>query len=31
VRAADHMLAKQQAGVIASGKVTFPEPQDVLP
>jgi cytochrome b pre-mRNA-processing protein 3 len=30
VRAADHMLAKQPAGVIASGKVTFPEPEDVL-
>ena len=30
VRAADHMLAKQPAGVIASGKVTFPDPEDVL-
>jgi cytochrome b pre-mRNA-processing protein 3 len=31
VRATDHMLAKQSAGVIAGGKVAFPEPEDVLP
>lgn len=31
VRAADHVLAKQQGGAIAGGKVAFPEPEDVLP
>ncbi len=31
VRAADHVLAKQSAPVIAGGKAAFPEPEDVLP